>query len=301
MGLYYCISLAEKLGINSKLDPVLSFTLGSNVVTLLETTRMYEALVTGKMTTIGMSTEEESTDALAIIDRIESAEGEILYEPIVTQEVVIGSKANLAIGHVLENIVKFGTGRLATTRVKLEGAVEDEESRFSDLNLSVPLLGKTGTANRYTNASFFGYLPGIADENDAMQIGDGYAVGVYVGFDDNTSMRKKSSRITGSSGALPAWCDIVNVLLEEKGLADRLDPVDLSFYGLMLKRENLGQLNLRVDAELGGKITEPVSAVSELDRQTPSILTFGSKTDTGTFRPDRTFHPFWYGAGGRIN
>ena len=29
------------------LEPVLSFPLGSNVVTLLETTRLYEALVTG--------------------------------------------------------------------------------------------------------------------------------------------------------------------------------------------------------------------------------------------------------------
>lgn len=114
-------------------------------------------------------------------------------------------------------------------------------------------------------------------------------------------MRKKSSRITGSSGALPAWCDIVNVLLEEKGLASRLDPVDLSFYGLILKRKALGQLNVRVDAESGGKVREPVATVSDVDRSTPSILTFGSKTDTGTFRLGKTFQPFWYASEGTAN
>ena len=48
-----------------------------------------------------------------------------------------------------------------------------------------------------------------------MVIDDGYAVGVYVGFDNNKSMRRKTTRITGSSGALPAWTDIVNTIKQQ--------------------------------------------------------------------------------------
>jgi len=293
VGLYYCIRLAEQLGIKSKLEPVLSFALGSNVVSLLETTRMYEAMVTGKITTFGDPEQGENYDSLAIIDRIESAEGELLYQPMAVTKNVIDPKTSLAIGHILENVVKFGTGRLANKNVRLGDGSQSSESKFSDLNISVPVFGKTGTANRYSNASFFGFLPIVADNNTAMEIKDGYAIGVYVGFDDNRSMRKKNSRITGSAGALPAWTQIVNVLLEDTDFAARLDPVDLSFYGLSVKRENLGQINVLVDPEEGGKVREPAISVSNLERYKPSILTFGRKTDAGSFRLERSFQPFW--------
>ena len=297
VGLYYCIRLAEQLGINSKLEPVLSLPLGSNVVSLLEATRMYEGLVTGKITSFGVSELGENSDPLAILDRIESAEGEILYQPMVESKTVVDPKASLAIGHILENVVKFGTGRVANKSVKLGSGLHGEESNFDDLDLAVPVLGKTGTANNYTNASFFGFLPGVASDNAAMQINNGYAVGVYVGFDGNQSMRRKSSRITGSSGALPAWSEIVNVLLEEKDIASKLDPVDLSFYGLVLKREKLGQFNVLVDPDQGGKVSVPAVQVSDLDRYQPSILTFGRKTESGRFRLERNFIPFWKLAG----
>lgn len=69
LGLYYLVKMAKEFHIRSTLEPVLSFPLGSNVVTLLESTRMYEALVTGKIITYGSSGEEENSDSLAIIDR----------------------------------------------------------------------------------------------------------------------------------------------------------------------------------------------------------------------------------------
>ena len=80
VGLHYLIAFAKDLGVESELQPVLSFPLGSNVVTLLEAVRMYEALVTGVVTTTGKFTDDENT-LLSIIDRIESAEGEVLYKP----------------------------------------------------------------------------------------------------------------------------------------------------------------------------------------------------------------------------
>jgi len=297
VGLYYIIRLAEQLGIKSDLDPVLSFPLGSNVVTLLEATRMYEGLVSGQVTTFGDSDQEESNDSMAILDRIESAEGEILFQPKSNRKRVFDEKSSIEIGNILENVIKFGTGRGAAKEVRFRNDGLGGAAKLSDLNLSVPLLGKTGTANRYTNASFFGYLPGVAENGLAMNLSDGYAIGVYVGFDDNTAMRRNSSHISGAVGALPTWCGIANDLLLEQHYASRLDPVDLSFYGLGIQRSDLGQVNVGVDPQKGGRVIEPVVQVHEMNRSQPSILTFGKKTDAGRFVPERNFRPFWITAG----
>lgn len=296
VGLYYLVKMGQELQISSSLEPVLSFPLGSNVVTLLEGTRMYEALVTGKVTTFGDSGEEENNDSLAIIDRIESAEGELLYKPQPNQRTLIDKKTRLAVGHILENVIKFGTGRKADKNVRLSADGSEHTNEIVDLDVTVPLLGKTGTANRYTNASFFGYLPGPSNSGNALTIENGCSIGVYVGFDDNTAMRRKSSRISGSSGALPAWIEIVNTILDEKGYSEKLDPVDLSFYGLILKRDDLGQLNVGVDPENGGTVGEHLEQVPVLARYQPSIMTFGSKTKEGRWEPLRYFKPFWRAA-----
>jgi membrane peptidoglycan carboxypeptidase len=254
---------------------------------------MYEGLVTGQVATFGDSEQEESNDSMAILDRIESAEGEILFQPEPAKKQVIDAKVSLAIGSILENVVKFGTGRGATQEVALRSDGEGAGAQIADMKLAVPLLGKTGTANNYTNASFFGYLPEVTENGVAMTLRDGYAVGVYVGYDNNDPMRRKSSRISGSAGALPAWSRIASVLLHEQDYVNRLDPVDLSFYGLAIKRDELGQLNVAVEPEQGGKVIEPVAEVSEIMRSQPSVMTFGSKTEAGRFIMERNFQPFW--------
>ncbi len=293
VGLHYLIELAGRLGIKSSLEPVLSFPLGSNVVTLLETTRMYEALVTGGITIFGDSEQEESNDALAIIARIEGEDGTVLYHPTPKSKTVIDGKTSMAIGGILENVVKFGTGKTADQKVRLHADDQGRGEAIARLKLPVPLLGKTGTANNYTNASFFGYVPGITDGSDSMTLAGGYAIGVYVGFDDNQPMRRKTSRISGAAGALPAWSEIANVLLEEQHYAGRLDPVDLSFYGLTIKRNELGQVNVGTAPDQGGKVLEPMVPVSPAARTQHAILTFGTQGDAGHFVGERSYQPFW--------
>ena len=299
VGLFYLKELSRELGINSALEPVLSFPLGSNVITLLEATRMYEGLVSGKVTTFSEGVEQdEDNDALAIIDRIEASDGRILYQPHGREKTILDKKTCLALGGILENIVKFGTGKAAKKIVKFNptqsGATTDNtEDTIEDLDLSVPLLGKTGTANRYTNASFLGYLPEVAHDGVAMTLARGYAIGVYVGFDNNDPMRRKTSRITGSAGALPAWSSIANALMVEQDYSSKLDPVDLSFYGLAIKRSTLGQVNVGVDPEVGGLVIEPYMSVSELSLNTPAILTFGKKSNAGRFVLERNYEPYW--------
>ena len=292
VGLHYLVAFGKALGVESTMEPVLSFPLGSNVVTLLETTRIYEALVTG----VASVFEEESgqlNNSLAVIDRIESEDGVVLYRPEPVDRTVVSPKAALALGHVLENTVKFGTGKYADQHVKLtsEDALAKDAEEFS---LSVPLLGKTGTANSYTNASFFGYLPSLSNDGHSFVIPGGYSVGVYVGYDDNKAMRKGTTRITGAAGALPAWVDIVNGLIRENGYGASLDPVDLSFYGLILKRDQIGQLNLGVSAENGGLLNDPPKTIDEVSRYQPSIMTFGSIGEGGNgFKAGQEYAPFW--------
>lgn len=281
VGLHYVVELMKQMGISSPLEPVLSFPLGSNVVSLLETTRMYEGLVTGHTTLYGA---EEDSDSIAIIDRIESAEGETLYRPQAKSVTALDPETSLAVGGILENIITFGTGRLADKEVRL---------KKGGLDLAIPLLGKTGTANNYTNASFFGYLPSVTENGMAMVPRDGYAVGVYVGFDDNKPMRRRTSRITGSAGALPAWCGIVNTILEDKGYFAQMDPVDLSFNGLVMKWPDLGQMNVGVNTENGGSVIEPLKEVGNRDRYEPSLLTFGTESSAGNLVAKRKYKPFW--------
>ena len=292
VGLRYLINFARELGIKSQLDPVLSFPLGSNVVTLLEFVRMYEGLVTGEVV-LSEGQGEDSSDLLSILDRIESAEGEVLYQPTRKRVQVVAPETSLAVGHILENIVKFGTGRYADKNVRLKEIDEESGKKFARFDLAIPLMGKTGTANNYTNASFFGYLPGLAPQGEGLVDQGGYAVGVYVGFDDNEDMRRSSTRITGSEGALPTWTDLVRMLLKEKGYGHQLDPVEISFSGLILRRKPLGQLNLAVQAEQGGTLPTRVSEVDVKDRSTPSIMTFGELDDMGRFVPARQFKPYW--------
>lgn len=291
VGLYYLRQLAREVGIESDLEPVLSFPLGSNVVTLFEATRMYEALVTGKVYR-PRGDGDDATDSLTVLDRIEDNDGRLVYRAEQSVTRVLDDKVSIPVGHILENVVKFGTGRLANTRVKLTGDQEGEESEYSR-DFSVPLLGKTGTANNYTNASFLGYLPEVGENGGGLSLEDGYAVGVYVGYDNNKAMRRKSTRISGAGGALPTWCDIVNVLITERKYGEKLDPVDLSFYGLNLKRRSMGQVNFQMLPDEGGRMAEPYQRIDESERFTPSILTFGGVKQGKSGSLEHYYLPFW--------
>jgi penicillin-binding protein 1A len=293
VGLHYLIELARSLGVKGDLEPVLSFPLGSNVVTLLDATRMYEGMVTGNITTYGNLDQDESNDSLAVLDRIESEEGTVLYQPQSIKKKVFDDKTTLAIGGILENVVKFGTGKAANQKVRIAAKSPGAGEEIAALQLPVPLLGKTGTANNYSNASFFGYVPGVAEGGDALNLDNGFAVGVYVGFDNNQPMRWKSNRISGSAGALPVWSEIANALLYGQDYAGKLDPVDLSFNGLMIKRNELAQVNVGVAVDQGGRVLEPIQLVGPAARNIPAILTFGHQSESGRLAEERNFVPFW--------
>lgn len=291
VGLHYLINLAKEMGISSDLQPVLSFPLGSNVVTLLETVKMYETMVTGNTwKSIGDDQEESDSDMLGIIKRIESENGTVCYQSKTSKKIIVDKKTSLALGNILENTIKHGTGRNAKKQVSISSDNPETEQELEDLNLVVPLLGKTGTANDYTNAAFLGYLPGINEHNKNLSIDNGYTIGVYVGLDNNKPMKRKNIIISGAGGSLQPWSDIVNKIMTTRSYGDKLDMVDVSFEGLLLNRQNLGQKNLAMNMNDGGLLQQPIK---ETQASQPSILTFVKDESKQNLTPARYYQPFW--------
>lgn len=299
VGLQYLIAMARKAGVNSKLEPVLSFPLGSNVISLIDAVRMYETIVTGVSHAGHLEPGADDDDGvagegLAIIDRLETEEGEIIYSRREGSSKVVDPLASASIANILQNTVQYGTGRYARDNVRMASSDPERQKFLATLNLPLPLLGKTGTANDFRNAAFFGFVPVLADGETAMDLTDGYTVGVYVGFDDNRPMEKGATRIAGSAGALPTWSGIASGILDLEGIGDQVDTVDLSFGGLPLRFPELGQVFVPVDPERGGSVLSGREVMRARNAPGfPAILTYGRLNQNGTFEPDRFFRPFW--------
>jgi penicillin-binding protein 1A len=297
-GLYYLTDLGHALGITSQLDPVLSFPLGSNVISPLETARLYETLVTGKKISYG----PDGDDQPAIIDRIENSDGEAVYQTTAEARRLFSPKTTVAVSDILQNVIRFGTGRQARDNVRLQSANPATRRQLNQLNLHVPLLGKTGTANRFTNSAFAGYIPEVAAAGNHLILDNGYTVAVYVGFDDNAPMVRTSTHITGSSGALPLWIRFVNSLLYEKEYDSRLDLVDITFNATLVSDNPtipltfppLGQVEMEVSRG-SGLLLQPSndSGQSDYSASHPTVITFGSTSEDGGFEPSRFFAPYW--------
>ncbi len=310
VSLHYIIGLCRELGITSKLDPVLSFPLGSNVISLLEVVKAYEGMV-GTGVYVPRDQAESNVSSI-IIDRIEDSQGRIIFQPTLKKLQAVDPRAKVMVGDILRNVVKFGTGRLSDQKVRLHSDSPERERQLAELNLRVPVMGKTGTANRFTNASFAGVVPGLSQDGQSFSVDEGYVVAAYVGYDDNKPMVRGSSRIGGSSGALPVWNRLANDILQQKQFADTLDLVDFSFSNLSqvpLRFPNLGQIEIEVNPARGGRVQigagprkRHVSSHDEKEEKTwflagrrkqATILAFGEVTAEGTVKPDRQFKPYW--------
>lgn len=305
LGLQYLIRLAQECGISSRLDPVLSFPLGSNVISLLEAVGMYETLVTGKNYSVHLpaheddkETENETVkqqDGLAIIEQIVGADGEIIYAKKTAATPVVDQKTSNEIKSILHNVIRYGTGRYALKNVRLESTDDERNAKLQQLDLALPLMGKTGTANEFRNAAFLGYVPTkTGEEGRLLLTEEGYTVGVYVGFDDNDPMKKGSTHISGSQGALPTWSTIAESLYSLEGVADRLDPVDLAFDGISLKYPDTGQYFIPVQHKNGGiQSGRSAGERTTITPNRPVVLGHGKVEKNSVFTVERRFIPFW--------
>jgi len=123
-------STANRIGIDSEIDPVISLTLGAGAVTPIEIASAYSSFATNGVLAPPY-----------LIERIEDSNGDVLYQNIVSQRISIPDPgAAAAVRKTLEVAAQFGTG----TR-----AVLDDR----------PIAGKTGTHQGFREAWFIGFIP----------------------------------------------------------------------------------------------------------------------------------------------
>jgi membrane peptidoglycan carboxypeptidase len=213
LALQTVMRVGRELGIESPLLPVMSFPLGSNEVTLQDLVLLYQALATGSI-----HTPDKSQNQWSLIERINDAEGRTLYEAPTERRDVMDPQTNQALQEIMRSVVEYGTGRSAKRYLKTEVTLENGES----VSARIPALGKTGTANNYSNATYVGHLP--IPTGAGMQSQGGYTIAVYVGSDrpGDVGKTKRRFRLTGSSGALPVWSRIAYHLIGTREYQERL-------------------------------------------------------------------------------
>ncbi len=307
LGIQYLVKLGRECGLTSRLDPVLSLPLGSNVISLIEATKMYETITTGlrhdSKTEVGFTDQEtqsikEQLNGLAIIERIESKEGKLLYQREVAPQQVVDPKTNAAVANILENVVRYGTGYSARTQTRLRSTDPERDERLKKMNIKIPLMGKTGTANDFRNATFLGFVPTLSEDSNNMVIEGGHALGVYVGYDDNKPLKNKSNRISGASGALPVWTEIANELLISEQVGEKVDIDKKKISRIPLKYPEVGQLFVPVQHKGGGVIARGKKPIkTTIAPAGPTVLSYGVSGPGGRFKPERYFQPFWLNRG----
>jgi penicillin-binding protein 1A len=119
-------------------------------------------------------------------------DGRVLEEDYPQVKDVISSRTARIMTSMLEAVVEHGTG-VAAAQLKL------------------PLAGKTGTTNDFTDAWFVGFSPAMT-------------VGVWMGYDEKKSLGPKE---TGSRAALPIWIEFVSAVLAGKDPGEFEPPLDL--------------------------------------------------------------------------
>jgi membrane peptidoglycan carboxypeptidase len=213
VGLRYVARMVAVLGVDADLPDGLTLPLGAADLTLLDAAILYQGMLAGeRWSFLGQGFDEGAVTGLrstfelppvspeaGLIAEIRDSKGNVLYRARPVAEKVLDPRSGELAGDILRNVVRIGTGRRAARAVELGGA-------------PVPLAGKTGTTNDYRNAAFLGFAPRAREGR--YHWGEGMTVGVYVGYDDNTSMRRGSVRVQGANGALPVWIETV------RGLAD---------------------------------------------------------------------------------
>ncbi|MBU0580791.1 MAG: PBP1A family penicillin-binding protein, partial [Candidatus Margulisbacteria bacterium] len=122
------IVTCRKLGLTSYLPPVLSLTLGSAEVSMLEMSKAYSAIANSGV----------KVDAVSIT-RIEDRNGNELFRHSIQQTRVFDDNVTNTLIDMMKGVVLNGTGRAAL--------------------INRPMAGKTGTTSDYRDAWFFGFIP----------------------------------------------------------------------------------------------------------------------------------------------
>jgi penicillin-binding protein 1A len=122
------VRMAHRLGIQSELHPVCSITLGTQAVSPLEMTTAYATLADH-----GVRHDPQA------VESAQTAAGSVVAFPEAAPHVAVSPGVADAVTYALEAVTQKGTGVAAS--------------------IGRPIAGKTGTAEKYVDAWFCGYVP----------------------------------------------------------------------------------------------------------------------------------------------
>ncbi|MFV9510373.1 transglycosylase domain-containing protein [Tepidibacillus sp. LV47] len=153
IGMDKVVEMGKRLGIESKLDPIPSLALGSNLVTPMEMTKAYATI----------ANQGRKIEPTAIL-KIEDHEGNILYEKKEIEETQVITPAEaFVMTYLLEGV--FEPGGTAASVAPI---------------LKRPVAGKTGTTNDYRDLWLIGYTPQLVTT-------------LWTGYDNDEELKKYQS------------------------------------------------------------------------------------------------------------
>lgn len=231
LGLKYLVALTRAMGAQSKLEPVLSFPLGANDVTVAEVAQIYQTFISGKTYKFY---DEGAPNQINLIRRIEDRYGNVLFQPERKEHQLVSAEVAYQMREILRRVVTHGTGRRIATELYLTLTPDEAQStktkkgNLADGRVRIPAFGKTGTTNDYTNAWFAGFMPYPIERGAALDPENSYVIANYVGYDLNKKMQNGYLNISGAQGAVPAWIGHAKDIIDQKKFADQLDKLDLT-------------------------------------------------------------------------
>ncbi len=221
VNLMYVTHLSKKMGISTRLDPVLSFPLGANSISIIESALAYHTIMTGLVYPIS---EGLKPNLVPVITKIVDREGEPIWEYRPQPKRILTSRVSGLVSEILHQVIEQGTGQRAKDAIHLSVEIDNEE-----LDIPIPSFGKTGTADRFTNSSFVGFIPGLQKNPNQLDNQKGYVIASYVGYDDNRPMKGENVTIYGASGALPLWIETANTIINSNTFKKDIQVADLAF------------------------------------------------------------------------
>ena len=171
------VEFANRMGIESRIRPVLSLGMGTSEVRLLELVSAY-----GTLPNKGIH-----VDPISVL-KIEDKNGNLLEEHVQGREHAVLSEETAAVAvNLMQSVLDMRRGR---DYAILNGTGMGARTAWG---FRRPAGGKTGTTQNYADAWFVGYTSQIV-------------CGVWVGFDSKVSM---GTRMTGASVTMPLWAQFM--------------------------------------------------------------------------------------------
>jgi len=190
------IFYATRMGITTPLQPVASLAIGTSEVKLIDIASAYTVFPNGGI-------KAPYRYILKVTDRY----GNVLEDnSAIQKEEVLSAQTAYIMTNMLQSVVDNGTGRAARA-----------------LGFTRPAGGKTGTSDNFCDNWFIGFTPQITS-------------GVWVGFDDKTSIGKNQ---TGSVNALPIWTAIMKAAHDTLPITNFEIPDGIAFADICLKSGKL--------------------------------------------------------------